>query len=107
MRRDDDDVLWLDEHAELSLRELADLARLSEADVLELVECGVIAPAGERRREIFAAYSVAVARTARRLRADFELDMHSVALALELLERIRELEAEVRTLRAQLPGVLR
>jgi chaperone modulatory protein CbpM len=100
----DDDILWLDEHAEISLAELAALARLPEADVLELVEYGVLVPA---RDDVFAAYSVAVARRARRLRADFELDLHGAALALELIERIRELEAEVRALRAQLPRARR
>jgi hypothetical protein len=97
----DDDILWLDEQAELTLSELAALARLSEADVLELVEYGVLAPAHD---DVFAAYSVAVARTVRRLRSDFELDVHGAALVLDLLERIRKLEAEVRALRALLPG---
>ena len=39
---------------------------------------------------------VVTVRTARRLRDDFELDRNGVALALTLLRRIAQLEAEVR-----------
>jgi hypothetical protein len=38
-----------------------------------------------------------------RLHSDLELDPQALALALTLLGRIRELEAQVRALRAQLP----
>jgi chaperone modulatory protein CbpM len=44
------------------------------------------------------------ARTAFRLRHDFELDEQGLAVALALLERVRDLEAELDALRAQLPG---
>jgi hypothetical protein len=42
-------------------------------------------------------------RTARRLREDLELEPQALALALTLVERIRELETELCLLRAQLP----
>jgi hypothetical protein len=48
--------------------------------------------------------SITVARTARRLREDFELDPHAVSLLLAYLDRIHELEEELCALRAQLPG---
>jgi chaperone modulatory protein CbpM len=47
---------------------------------------------------------VVIARTASRLRDDFELDTGSLAVTLTLLERVRELEARIRELEAQLPG---
>ena len=45
-----------------------------------------------------------VARSARRLRRDFDLDPLAVALVVALLERVRDLEEELRDLRARLPG---
>jgi chaperone modulatory protein CbpM len=44
-----------------------------------------------------------VARLARRLRDDFELDRAGLALALRLMQRIDSLEQEVERLRARLP----
>jgi chaperone modulatory protein CbpM len=98
------EVLWLDEHRFVSLRELAELSGLREAELLELVQSGVISasePSGADYR--FSARVITVARTACRLRNDFELDTRGLAVALRLLERVHELEAEVTNLRAQLP----
>ena len=52
---------------------------------------------------MFSVRSITIARTARRLREDFELPAHGVALLLAYLDRIAELEAELCALRAQLP----
>ena len=38
-----------------------------------------------------------------RLRADFELDLQALVLALGLLERVADLEAQLRELRARQP----
>ena len=51
---------------------------------------------------VFGWRSVTVARTARRLRDEFELDAHGVAVLTRFAERIRELEEELRQVRAQL-----
>jgi chaperone modulatory protein CbpM len=104
MRVELTEVVRIEEHHELSLSELAELSRLTEADLKELQECGVIAPvdpaAGKQR---FTAESLVVARAAWRLREDLELDAYGVAVALALLDRIRELQAEIRELRARSP----
>jgi uncharacterized protein (UPF0335 family) len=42
-----------------------------------------------------------VARTAWRIRHDFELDLHAVSVVLGYVERIERLESEIRTLRAE------
>jgi chaperone modulatory protein CbpM len=55
-------------------------------------------------RYSFSARVVTVARTARRLRNDFELDTRGMGVALKLLERVHDLEEEIARLRAQLPG---
>ncbi len=43
-----------------------------------------------------------VARTASRIRHDFELDPYGVSVVLGYVERIERLEAEIRALRAKL-----
>ena len=98
------EVLWLDEHRVVSLAELVEVSGLSEHALLELVLAGVI-----QAREsggagfTFSARIVTVARTACRLRDDLELDTHGLGVALRLLQRVQDLEAEIARLRAQLP----
>ena len=98
------EVLWLDEQQELSLAELAGLSGLSETELRELADYGAIAPVDPRAEPpVFRADCVVIARTACRLRTDFELDAPGLALALTLLGRIRDLEADLRELGAQFP----
>lgn len=102
------EVLLIDEHGALSLAQLAELSRLPREDLLELVACEALVPLDPYAPEpSFGARALLTARTAARLRADFELDAHGVVLALALLDRIDELEARVRELMAHLPHRLR
>jgi chaperone modulatory protein CbpM len=98
------EVLWLDEQREISLHELIDTSGLNEAELLELVHSGVI-PASDQPGVgyRFSARLITVARTACRLRDDFELDTRGLSVALRLLERVRALEEEIARLRAELP----
>ena len=89
------DVVRLDERVEYSVSELVERSRLPEADLLELLDCGAI-PSRDGR-------ALAAARLAARLRRDFELDLHGVALAMTLLTRVNRLEAELARLRALTP----
>lgn len=99
-----DDPLLPESDLPLPLAEVALRSGLTEVEVLELVECGALAPddasAGERR---FGWRSITVARMARRFRDEFELEPHGVAVLLRFVGRIRELEEELRALRARLP----
>jgi len=100
-----EEALWLYEHGEFSLDDFRDLSGLSEAELRELVECGVLTPIDPHAANLtFSADRLVIARSARRLRRDFELDTDAVALAVTRLDRIRALEAELRDLRARLPG---
>ena len=95
---------WLHEHYEFSLAELCELSGLSETELRELVDYGVLAPVdSDAPHWSFSADRLVLARSARRLREDLELDLHGVALVLTLLERVHDLEAELRDLRAKLP----
>ena len=99
------EVLWLDEHRAVSLHELVEISGLEEAELLELVHSGALPARGVAGGGYtFSARVVGVARTACRLRDDFELDTQAVGVALRLLERVRDLEEEISRLRAQLPG---
>ena len=100
----DRDVLWLTEDCELSFSELVEISGLSESELRELVEHGAIAPLDPGAPQWrFTGRCLVTVRAALRLRADFELEPHGVALAISLLDRIGELEAEIAGLRAQLP----
>ena len=104
MRVERSEMVWLDERHELSLAELAELSGLPARDLQALVDCGAIAPVDPGATTYaFSAHWVVVARTATRLRNDFELDSQGLAVALTLLERVRELETRLRDLDAQRP----
>lgn len=105
MRVELTEVHWLDQHQELSLTDLSGLSGLTKAELLELVDYGIFIPIDPKAAEqTFRADCLVVARTACRLRRDFDLDTQGLALALTLLERIHELEAQLSDLRARAPG---
>lgn len=89
------EVAWLDERIQYSLEELAERSHLSRAELELLIDSGAISTRDVR--------ALQDARTAARLRADFETDLHGVALAMTLLRRIEELELELCGLRARTP----
>jgi hypothetical protein len=81
----------------LSVTEFTQVAGLSQGDVVELVEVGVLKPVGRSINDwSFDSEAMNLARRLRRIREDLELnlDVHALALALgfRLLERINELE---------------
>ncbi|AIY41445.1 hypothetical protein LT85_2287 [Collimonas arenae] len=81
---------------------------LSHAELAELVALGAIEPEVEPGRDMAAEYvfrsqTIVVARKARRLRDDFELDTQGLAMALNLLQRIQMLEAKLAAADARLP----
>ena len=96
---------WLHERYELTLAELCELSGLSESELRVLVDFGAIAPMDPDARDwTFSAERLVVARSASRLRRDFDLDAQALAVAVALLERVRDLEQQLRNLRARIPG---
>jgi chaperone modulatory protein CbpM len=82
----------LDESSEFSLEELCRICGVHEELVVEIVEEGVVQPAGPSRAH-WRFSGIAVTRIQRviRLQHDFEVNLPGAALALELLEEIERL----------------
>ena len=97
-----DQAALLTEHVEVALDELARASGLPAEEIVELVEYGVFEPAGgtdPARVPVsswrFSARYITLGQRASRLKADFDLNLSGVALALTYLERIEELEQEL------------
>lgn len=85
--------------------ELAHMCSMSRVELEELVDYGVLVPIeqGAAIQHLFSAACVPLLRRASRLRADFDLDLFTMGLLLGYLQRVEELEQQVRSLRARLP----
>jgi len=83
----------------IAVTELCRLCRIDVTVVAELAELGVVAPRGYTPEEWqFPATALPLLRTAGRLMHDLGVNVSGAALAVELLERQRELERRVRRL---------
>jgi chaperone modulatory protein CbpM len=101
---------WLHDQAEVSWEDLVEMSGLPPELLRDLVEAGALVPLnvqppggvqpGQWR---FAAACVVSVRTVSRLREDFELDTGALSVALGLIERIHDLEAQLRALQSQFP----
>jgi chaperone modulatory protein CbpM len=102
------ETVWLDEHGAVTLLELSECSGLTEPELRELVDLGALEPLDPGESHLrFAAQCIVAVRTASRLRSDFELDTHGLALVLSLLDRVHELEGELQRVHARLPRMLR
>ena len=102
------EAIWLDERGAITLVELAECSGLDESALRELADLGAIEPLDRAAVEwSFGSRCIVAARTARRLRDDFELDTQGLALVLSLLDRVAELESALQRLNARLPRTLR
>ncbi len=87
----------LGEEAVFSLDQVCLGCRLEVSEIVALVEQGVVEPAGADANEWqFGLRSVRRVRTAVRLQRDLGVNAAGAALAVELLERIAELERRIR-----------
>ena len=98
------DAVWLEKRGEVSVEGLAELSGLSEEELRELVNCGALVPTNPDAVEwTFGAHYLMIVQTAGRLRRDFDLDPPALALAVTLIRRVKDLEAELRQLRVLIP----
>jgi chaperone modulatory protein CbpM len=92
----------LDESVVITLAQLVEQSDLPEMELRALVDEGALTPIDAQAASwTFTASWVVVARTAGRLRRDFELDAHSLSVVLRYAQRVEALEAELRALRAR------
>jgi chaperone modulatory protein CbpM len=98
-------VAWLDARETVTVTELARVSGLTASELQELVEYGALAPVQRTQTAtlVFSAACVAPLRHAVRLRRDYDLDLFMVGMLLDYLQRIEDLEKQVRSLKAQLP----
>ena len=75
---------------------------LSTDELLELVDYGALAPLSAcPQPPVFSATCIVPLRQAMSIRSDFDLDIFTVAVLLGYINRITELEGQLRALRAQ------
>ena len=104
MQPESHEVIWLEQWQRLSISELALYSGMSEIDLHELVDYGVLTPSNPLELQwAFSADCVVRVRKAGRLRDELELDTHAMALAIMLLDRIDELETQMTAMRGQVP----
>lgn len=102
MTTDTSRPMWLDAHETLDLPELAHVSGMNTEELHELIAYGAIAPRDATHAEWrFSAACVIPLRKASRLRRDFDLDLFTMSLLLDFLNRIEALEEHVRTLQAK------
>jgi chaperone modulatory protein CbpM len=98
--------VWLNASESCSFDHLAQISGLGRDNLLALVDAGVLEPSNQDPNDYyFSVDCIMIARRARRLRDDFELNPNGVALAVNLLRRINDLESQLNDLRAKInPG---
>lgn len=93
---------WLDTGDALTLAELSRMCGMSSAELEELVEYGALSPLNTNPSEPqFPAQCIPRLRTAGKLRRDYDLELFSVVILLDYLNRIEALESELRSLQAR------
>jgi chaperone modulatory protein CbpM len=84
--------------------ELSVACAISVDELQELVEYGALAPLQPAQPEpLFAISYLEPLRTAGKLRRDYDLDLFVVVILMDYLQRITQLELELRSLQAQSP----
>ena len=82
----------VEEDVEMTLAEICTACELTEMQVIELVEHGVVEPQGKQpARWRFRGVSVRRIRRAQRLERDLGVNVAGAALALDLLEELEQL----------------
>jgi len=93
-------VELIDEQATFTLAELCRCFGIEAELVEDLVEQGILEPVGRRGRHwCFPASSLRRTRITLHLQRDLGVNLAGAALALDLLERIEELDTRLRAMR--------
>lgn len=91
------------EEMTFTMVELCQSVNISQDELVEVVELGVIVPLqAEKPGWVFDYHALSCLRRARRLRAELDLDWSGIAMTLTLLDKIDELKKENNQLRRRL-----
>ena len=94
----------LDAQATMPMAELSACCGLSPAELNELIEYAALPSLNATgAAQVFSAQWVVPLRTLAKLRVEYDLEIFSLAIVLGHLDRIAQLELQVRSLQAQLP----
>ena len=97
-------VELIDEQTTLTLAELCRCFAVEAELIEDLVEQGILEPAGRRGRHwCFPASSLRRTRITLHLQRDLGVNLAGAALVLDLLERIEELDTRLRAMRGGRP----
>lgn len=97
--------VWLNTSEICSFAHLLEVSGLTQTDLYNLIDMGIIEPSNaDPGNYVFESSYIVIARRARRLRDDFELDAQGLAVALNLLRRINHLETELSSAYAKMPA---
>ena len=89
----------IEEEVHLSLRELCDACAVHAEFITELVDEGVIEPSGfDKSHWYFTGVSLHRIRAAKRLQRDLGINLAGVALALDLLDEVQQLQTQLHKL---------
>lgn len=103
MSEQSNDSIWLTATEYCRIEHLVEVSGLSIEEIEDLIETGILVPAKpDTAPPVFHLHCIVTVKTARRLRDDFQLESHGLTLALTLLRKVSDLEAEVAALHAQL-----
>jgi chaperone modulatory protein CbpM len=110
MAQQDLEWMWLDATETVTLSELSRCCGLSTLELDELVDYDALLPLPPAPSQsplmferLFSAEWVAPLRKVVKMRQDYDLDLFTVAILLNHLNRIEMLERKVRSLEAHLP----
>ena len=88
---------------QFNLEEVCDATNLTAEIIKEIVEQGILDPAGRRPEEwAFTRDMIVQTERAARLHHDLEIDWPGIALAVSLIEELNQLRRDNRSLRSQL-----
>ena len=91
----------LEDEVRLTLRELCDTCTVHAGFVIDLVNEGVIEPSGiEKSHWYFTGFSLRRIQTAKRLQQDLDINLAGIALALDLIDEIEQLQTQLNRLSA-------
>ena len=91
----------LEDEVRLTLRELCDTCTVHTGFVIDLVNEGVIEPSGmEKSHWCFTGLSLRRIKTAKRLQRDLDINLAGIALALDLMDEVEQLQTQLNRLSA-------